>query len=165
MMIETYIELLKKIDGIAELHSASGKFLGRLESKPYSFYSIINIHGFYGSTASSTSIRNSTSRYGGFNGAESPFNPNCPHPPVITCSGQPFMVVTRNPGILTFGLNSITPDFLLAVYEVLGKSKPYEVSRKLLALKRMKFTAIDVQHDNTIMMPAPIREEYLALSA
>jgi hypothetical protein len=162
MTVETYIEYLKKLDGIAELRSPSGQFLGRLESKPYSFYSIINVQGFYGSCASSTSIRNNSSQYGGLKGIYSPFNPNCPNPPFISCSGQPLMVVTRNPKILTFGLNSITPDFLLAVYEILGKSKPQEVSRKLLALSRTRVTAIDVQH--TVVVPANLKEECPTLS-
>jgi hypothetical protein len=73
------------------------------------------------------------------------------------------MVVTRNPKILTFGLNSITPDFMLAVYEVLGRSAPNEVFRKLAALKRTRATVIDVCH--TVVMPANLREERLALSA
>ncbi|WP_333477561.1 hypothetical protein [Allocoleopsis sp.] len=162
MTVETYIEYLKKLDGIAELRSHSGQFLGRLESKPYSFYSIINVQGFYGSSSSSTSIRNSSSQYGGFKGIYSPFNPNCSNPPFIACSGQPLMLVTRNPQILTFGLNSITPDFLLAVYEILGRSKPHEVSMKLLALKRTRATAIDVRH--TIVIPSQVREESLMLS-
>ena len=68
MTVETYIEFLKKLDGIAELRSPSGQFLGRLESKPYSFYSIINVQGFYGNSTSSTSIRNSSSQYGGLKG-------------------------------------------------------------------------------------------------
>lgn len=162
MTVETYIEFLKKLDGAGELWSPSGQFLGRLESKPHSFYSIINNHGFYGSSSSKTSIRNSSSQYGGFNGIYSPFNPNCSNPPIISYSGQPLMVVTRNPKILTFGLNSITPDFMLSVYEVLGRSAPYEVSRKLAALKRTRATAIDVRH--TVVMPANLREESLALS-
>lgn len=151
MTVETYIEFLKKLDGIAELRSPSGQFLGRLESKPYSFYSIINLNGFYGSTSSPTSIRNRYSQYGGLKGIYSPFNHNCAKPPFIYCSGQPVMVVTRNPNILSFGLNSITPDFMLAVYEILGRAKPQEVSQKLLALRRMKVTAIDVRH--TVVCP------------
>lgn len=162
MTIETYIEFLKKLDGIGELWSPSGQFLGRIESKPHSFYSILNVHGFYGSSSSRTSIRNSSSQYGGFQGIYSPFNPHCDQAPFISCSGQPIMLVTRNPNILTFGLNSITPDFLLAVYEILGKAKPHEVSRKLLALKRTKFTAIDVRH--TVVVPANFKEESLVLS-
>jgi hypothetical protein len=162
MTVETYIEFLKKLDGIAELRSPSGQFLGRLESKPYSFYSIINVHSFYGSSSSPTSIRNNYSQYGGLKGIYSPFNPNCPNPPFISCSGQPLMVVTRNPQVLTFGLNSITPDFLLAVYEILGRAKPQEVSMKLLALKRTRATAIDVHH--TVVVPANLKEENLALA-
>ena len=162
MTVETYIEFLKKLDGVGELWSPSGQFLGRLESKPHSFYSLINVHGFYGSSASGTSIRNTSSKYGGIQGIYSPFNPHSSNPPFISCSNQPVMVVTRNPQILSFGLNSITPDFLLAVYEILGRAKPQEVSRKLLALRRTRVTAIDVRH--TVVVPANLKQESLALS-
>lgn len=151
MTVETYIEFLKKLDGIGELWSPSGQYLGRIESNPHSFYSILNTHGFYGSSSSRTSIRNMSSEYGGFKGNYSPFNPHCSNPPFISCSGQPLMLVTRNPNILTFGLNSITPDFLFAVYEILGRAKPQDVSRKFLALRRTKVTAIDVRH--TVVCP------------
>jgi hypothetical protein len=130
MTVETYIEFLKKLDGIGELWSPSGQYLGRIESNPHSFYSILNTHGFYGSSSSRTSIRNMSSEYGGFKGKYSPFNPHCSNPPFISCSGQPLMLVTRNPKILTFGLNSITPDFLFAVYEILGRAKPQDGSTK-----------------------------------
>ena len=161
--VEAYIESLKNLDGVAELWSASGQFLGRLESNRYSFYSIINPRGFYGSSSSGTSIHNGSSQYGGFKGIYSPFNPNCANPPFIACSGKPIIVVTRNPQILTFGLNSITPDFLLAVYDILGRATPQEISRKFLALKRVRVTAIDIHH--TIVFPKPVREESLVLSA
>lgn len=162
MTVETYIEFLKNLDGVGELWSPSGQFLGRLDSNPQAFNSIINVHGLYGSSYSATSIRNRSSQYGGFNGVYSPFNPNCSEPPVISRSGQPMMVVTRNPQILTFGLNSITPDFLLAVCEILGKASPQEISRRFLALKRVRATAIDIQQ--TIVVPASVREENLAMS-
>lgn len=163
MNVETYVEFLKKLDGIGELWSSSGQFLGRLDSNSNAFNSIVNVYGLYGSSHSPTSIRNRSCQYGGFQGNYSPFNPNCPNPPFISHSGQPMMAVTRNPQILTFGLNSITPDFLLAVYEILGKATPEEVSRKLLALKRVRVTAIDVAH--TLVMPANVREESLALNS
>ncbi len=161
--VEAYLESLKNLDGVGELWSPSGQFLGRLESNRYSFYSIINSSGFYGSSSSRTSINNSSSQYGGFKGIYSPFNPNCANPPFISLSGQPMMVVTRNPKILTFGLNSITPDFLLAVYDILGKATPQEIFRKLLALKRVRATSIDIHH--TLVVPTKVREESLVLTA
>lgn len=162
MTVETYIEFLKNLDGVGELWSPSGQFLGRLDSNPCTFNSITNVHGLYGSSHSPTSIRNRSSQYGGFTGIYSPFNPKCSNPPVISHLGQPVMVVTRNPEILTFGLNSITPDFLFAVYEILGQAAPQEVSRKFLALTRARATAIDVRH--TVIVPVNVREESLALS-
>lgn len=140
MLVESFIELLKNLDGQGQLWSPSGQFLGRLSSNPNELNSIINPYGFYGSSFSATSIRNRSGQYGGFQGIYSPFNPNCLNPPFISGDGQRLLVVTRNPNISTNGLRSVTPDFLLAAYEILGNNNPDLVAMQLKALSRTRAT-------------------------
>lgn len=138
--VETCIELLTNLDGRGQLWSPSGQFLGHLSSNPSELSSIINPYGFYGSSFSSTSIRNRSCQYGGFQGIYSPFNPNSIKPPFISYEGNPLLLVTRNPKIFTDGLRIVTPDFLLAVYEILGNTTPELVTMQLQALSRTKTT-------------------------
>ncbi|MDZ8089065.1 MAG: hypothetical protein RMY16_26465 [Nostoc sp. DedQUE12b] len=117
------LQFLAAANGIAQLwSSADRQFLGLLSSDRHDTNSISNLDGIYGSLHSTHSIRNLHGLYGGLHGGQSPYNPYCSNPPVISYQNQIVLVITRNTNIQTNGLPIIDPDFLLGVYMQLGYS-------------------------------------------
>ena len=118
-------QFLAEIDGMAQLWSANGQFLGLLSSNQYDANSISNFHGIYGSPHGLYSIRNLYGMYGGEYGLYSPYNPYCLNPPIIFYQGQAVLMVTRNTYVVANGLPIIDPDFLLGMYAQ-GFSSPMD---------------------------------------
>jgi hypothetical protein len=110
------LEFLGDINGIAQLWAPDGQFLGWLSSDSFDQTSISNPSGLYGSSSGIYSIRNPSGMYGSASGMYSPYNINSLYPPVIVYRGQPVLVVTKNPCVLTKGLPIVDPDLMLSVY-------------------------------------------------
>lgn len=109
------LKFLVAVNGVAQLWSEHGHFLGRLSSDQYDSQSIINPHT-YGSPYSYSSIQNPDSPYGGTRGMYSPYNPNCINPPVIVYEERSVLLVTRNINLQTNDLPIVDPDLMLGVY-------------------------------------------------
>jgi hypothetical protein len=114
-------------NGIAQLWARNGQFLGLLSSNQYDQISIINPNT-YGNSYYYDSIQNLHGIYGGEHGIYSPYNIQCITPPVIVYQNQPVLVVTRNPYVLTNGLQVVDPDFMLSVYAQLANSYQHPAS-------------------------------------
>jgi hypothetical protein len=122
---------LKIIDGVGELWSPSGQFLGQLSSIQDDPLSIINPDGIYGSQYSSISIRSNFGMYGGKSGIYSPYNPNSVNPPVILYQRQAILLVTKNTDVTTNGLPIVDPDLVLNFYVQHANTKPKSVAAYL----------------------------------
>lgn len=118
----TILELLKSINGYGQLWAADGYFLGVLSSNPKDPSSLAN-PSTYGNPYSTTSIRNPGCPYGGACGAYSPYNISCQQPPVVLYQGQPILLVTKNPYVVT-DLPLVDPDLLWDIYEELTPKTP-----------------------------------------
>src|SRR6476659_5830636 len=111
----TILEFLQSINGYGQLWAADGQFLGLLSSNQNDINSITNPNTF-GNPYSYNSIRNASGMYGSSCGIYSPYNSLCLNPPVILYQNQPVLVMTRNSLLFTNGLPIIDPDLVLSVY-------------------------------------------------
>jgi hypothetical protein len=119
----TILEFLRSINGYGQLWSADGQFLGLLSSNQNDINSITNPNTF-GNPYSYNSIRNASGIYGSPCGIYSPYNSLCLNPPVVLYQNQPVLVMTRNSLLFTNGLPIIDPDLVLSVYLQLASAIP-----------------------------------------
>lgn len=118
----TILEFLVALNGVGQIWSGNGQFLGVLSTNQYDSNSIGNPHGMYGSQFGLYSIFNPSGLYGGTHGLYSPYNAFCLNPPVVVYQSQPVLMITRNAYAQTNGLQVIDPDLLVSVYAQLTNS-------------------------------------------
>jgi hypothetical protein len=119
----TILEFLQSINGYGQLWSADGQFLGLLSSNQNDINSITNPNTF-GNPYSYNSIRNASGIYGSTCGIYSPYNSVCLNPPVVLYQNQPVLVMTRNSLLFTNGLPILDPDLVLIAYLQLDSAIP-----------------------------------------
>lgn len=118
------LEFLQAIDGLGQLWTNNGQFLGVLSSDQYDPNSICNPNGTYGSSYFVTSIHNPSGLYGSTWGINSPYNPNSLCPPAVVYQGRIVGFVTKNHHLCTNGVPIIHPDLLIAAYSSTAHAAP-----------------------------------------